>query len=986
MKKIFTIWAALFLIGISTFGQIPTNGLVGWWSFNGNANDLSGYGYNGTINGAILTTDRFGNSNSAYYCPVHCYIQVLNYPVSTPEISVSGWFKCTQGARIFQHDFNSPNGSFLVHLPGMTSTQGMFCLPGNTSHITMTSQTSTGNNQWHHVVITKSTSSTPANLYIDGILCASYTTVFTLNNGVASLYFGNAETTSNLFNGSVDDIRIYNRELSQTEVTELFNESSSYSVSLSSNPSNGGSTSGGGTFQTGSQVTVSASSYSGFNFSSWTENSVVVSTSPSYSFYISGNRNLVANFIPSQSITVTSPNGGEIWQVGCSYNITWTSTGVSNVKIEYSSNNGSSWNTIVSSYQASNNFYSWTIPNTPSGSCLVKISDVSNLSIFDISNSTFTITIGGVPINGLKAWYPFNGNANDMSGNGNNGTVTGATLTNDRFGMPNSAYYFNGSSYIVVPPSNSLDLRNNVSVSVWIRADAINFSGGSHQIVFKGDNQNAHDPYYITITNGNVVRFGRYTGSGYISVTADFPTSLINTVNFFHLVGTYDSISGAQKIYLNGVLQTQTSSFTYINYTTSSMQNSIGADQSTNDQFYSGVIDDILIYNRALTQDEIIQLYNESPLGTVAVTSPNGYESWQAGTTHNITWISSNISNVKIEYTYDNGSNWNVIVNGYPASSGTYSWIVPNTPSTQCKVRISDASNSCTNDLSDNNFTITSGSSSSIMVLSPNGGEIWQVGYNYNISWTSSGVSQVNIEYSTNNGSTWSTIVNSYQSGGTSSYQWTVPNTPSNQCRVKITDANNSSTWDESDNVFTILGSGSSAITVLSPNGNEIWQVGLSYYIIWNSTNVTNVRIDYSIDNGFSWIPIAYSTPSNTGYYPWIVPNTPSTNCLMKISDVSNPGFFDISDSPFTITPVTGIEEQKEQVKTFPNPTTGQLKIQSDKIIRNIVIYNSMGQQVGSLKEENSELTIDMSNLGKGIYYIRMLIGDKPEIQKIVVL
>ncbi|MBK7031388.1 MAG: hypothetical protein IPH45_20325 [Bacteroidales bacterium] len=53
---------------------------------------------------------------------------------------------------------------------------------------------------------------------------------------------------------------------------------------------------------------------------------------------------------------------------------------------------------------------------------------------------------GGIPTNGLSAWYPFNGNANDLSGNGNDGTVNGATLTTDRFGNPNSAYSFNGTT------------------------------------------------------------------------------------------------------------------------------------------------------------------------------------------------------------------------------------------------------------------------------------------------------------------------------------------------------------------------------------------------------------------------------------------------------------------------------------------------------------------------------------------------------------
>lgn len=68
MKNIFTIFGLLALIGWSSVlkAQVPTNGLVGYWPFNGNTVDASGNGHNGTVHGATLTTDRFGNANSAY--------------------------------------------------------------------------------------------------------------------------------------------------------------------------------------------------------------------------------------------------------------------------------------------------------------------------------------------------------------------------------------------------------------------------------------------------------------------------------------------------------------------------------------------------------------------------------------------------------------------------------------------------------------------------------------------------------------------------------------------------------------------------------------------------------------------------------------------------------------------------------------------------------------------------------------------------------
>ena len=72
-----------------------------------------------------------------------------------------------------------------------------------------------------------------------------------------------------------------------------------------------------------------------------------------------------------------------------------------------------------------------------------------------------------LPKNGLVGWWPFNGNANDESGNNNHGSIKRATLTTDRNGKVNSAYYFNNSSYISVKNIPSLNNTTNFSISVW---------------------------------------------------------------------------------------------------------------------------------------------------------------------------------------------------------------------------------------------------------------------------------------------------------------------------------------------------------------------------------------------------------------------------------------------------------------------------------------------------------------------------------------
>ena len=92
-----------------------------------------------------------------------------------------------------------------------------------------------------------------------------------------------------------------------------------------------------------------------------------------------------------------------------------------------------------------------------------------------------SILSGTIPTNGLVGYWPFSGNANDISGNGNDGTVYNATLTHDRNGMINSAYDFNGNGKIICP-QNSIPTQT-LSLSVWVNQD---FSFASREFVCLG--------------------------------------------------------------------------------------------------------------------------------------------------------------------------------------------------------------------------------------------------------------------------------------------------------------------------------------------------------------------------------------------------------------------------------------------------------------------------------------------------------------------
>ena len=197
----------------------------------------------------------------------------------------------------------------------------------------------------------------------------------------------------------------------------------------------------------------------------------------------------------------------------------------------------------------------------------------------------------------------------------------------------------------------------------------------------------------------------------------------------------------------------------------------------------------------------------------ITVITPNGGENWQKGQQYNITWSDNITENVKIEL-YKGGSFNSTIVSSTP-SNGTYLWLIPAslTDGNDYKVKITSVNTASLNDMSDNNFTISS--AQNITVITPNGGENWQKGQQYNITWSDNITENVKIELF-KGGSFNSTIVSSTPSNGT--YLWPIPAslTDGNDYKVKITSVNTASLNDMSDNNFTISSG-------CSPHFQPVW-------------------------------------------------------------------------------------------------------------------------------------------------------------------
>jgi gliding motility-associated-like protein len=298
---------------------------------------------------------------------------------------------------------------------------------------------------------------------------------------------------------------------------------------------------------------------------------------------------------------------------------------------------------------------------------------------------------------GLVAYYPFNGNANDASGNGNHGIVrNGATPTADRFGAANSAYHFDGiDDFIQVPNSPTLNQSQTMTVVAYFYPE----QNGTQTIVGKIDYTQpsgtqfqfamdyAPQPgilYGVNPSNNGCIGAG--TNAAYVSTGGSVALN-----QWYCAIATFDN--GVMKFYVNGTLiQTTNSGFTTLNACTNATIQ-IGSWWSGDPQRFKGKIDDVRIYNRALGQQEIVALCPLQPASvvasfsapdTVCVTNPVNITNTTSGATSyfwnfcvadisqpplgtNLGNISNNLSQpVFMDYVFVNNNYYGFVVNHLP--------------------------------------------------------------------------------------------------------------------------------------------------------------------------------------------------------------------------------------------------------------------------------------------------------------------------------
>lgn len=399
-----------------------------------------------------------------------------------------------------------------------------------------------------------------------------------------------------------------------------------------------------------------------------------------YNFYYIGALRMIYEHedVLPPSVTVTSPNGGEELGKGTSQNITWTSTDVKDVKIEFSPNGGTTWDSLGTVNGAAGTF-EWILPDIYTDSALVKISAVGNSEISDISDNFFKIGdyISVVPdtilidFGSIVSAEPWN---NFESAEGS-GTISS---------LKNSRNEFTGIGCNIYDRFNNINLNGttNPDPNLGLPPTATNDSYYGNIAVWQGLVEPTAAMLFTGLDTSKQYTFEIFSSRMGVSDNRETKYKFVGNIT--------------DSIYLDPANnETKQVSITLLPASDGSIDLMLSPGENNNNTynfFYIGAL-------RMVYQEKGVS----EP--SVKVTSPNGGEEWIKGSAQNITWTSNSINDVKIEFSADNGATWDSVGSAV-ATLRKFEWIVPTINTDSALVRISAVENPAVSDVSDNVFRI----------------------------------------------------------------------------------------------------------------------------------------------------------------------------------------------------------------------------------------------------------------------------------------
>ncbi len=537
-----------------------------------------------------------------------------------------------------------------------------------------------------------------------------------------------------------------------------------------------------------------------------------------------------------------------------------------------------------------------------------------------ISTLGFSQAPNYVPANGLVGWWPFNGNANDESGNGNNGFV-GVNIfsSTDRNGLANNALRFLGGGYCGLPATINigLDSTSSRTLSLWCYSEMPSYQGG---YIFK---ENKH-LWLLGLNPQN--DFHNITGAYYTSSQYFRSGQHPLPYNWTNFVFICDSINQESKFYINGLL---VSNYTPITNTPPFVLGPnygifIGGDGSNNS--FHGKLDDIGIWNRALTECEIQNLY-----------------------------ISTNSTNTMTTVTACDSYLWNGTTY---TSSGVYTGTTTNCVTESLNLTITPSSTNTTTATACDSYT-------------------WN-GQTYSTSGTYTGTTANCVTQSLNltitpssTNTTTSSACNSYTWNGTTYtssgvYTGTTANCVMQSLNLTITPNSTNTTTVAACNNYAWNGQTYTQSGVYTGTTTNCVTQALNLTINTNtSSSISQTALD-----SYTW-PVNSQTYTTTGAYTAVITNAAGCDSTITLNlTMSFTGINDLSASKLSI---------------YPNPTNGDFTITGLELVgtvSSLTLTDMNGKVVKVLDTKATKFS--MGSIKPGVYFLNILSENKQQVLKIV--
>ncbi|MDD2230734.1 MAG: Ser-Thr-rich GPI-anchored membrane family protein [Candidatus Cloacimonetes bacterium] len=592
--------------------------------------------------------------------------------------------------------------------------------------------------------------------------------------------------------------------------------------------------------------------------------------------------------IAAATLTLTSPNGAENWQMGTIHAITWSAANLSgNLKLElFRGTSATAELTISSSVSTGNATLNWTIPSslTPATDYRMKITSLTNTNLFDYSNNYFSITVPTLVLtspNGNEYWQMATAHSVSWS----SANLTGSIKLELCRGASNTVVYTISSSVAV----SSGAINWMIPITLAPATDYIVKISSLNNPNFYDYSNN-----YFTIESNPELSLSSPNGSEY------WQMGTVHSISW-----TYANLQGNVKLELcqgtnSTVIATISSSVSISN---GSIFWTVPATLTPADDYKVKItcLSDITIHDYS-------DNYFSISIPVILLTSPNGGESWQTGTSHAVTWTVDNLTgNMKFElFRASSETAVATIISSIAASNGTFTWIIPSTitPAADYRVKISSLSNPNFYDYSNAYFSITA--DPIVTLSSPNGSESWQMGSIHPVIWTYANLSgNVKLELCRGNDlSVVSTIISSIVIGA-GTINWTIPTTliSAADYKVKVSSLSDANVFDYSNNFFILS---SPLITLISPNGSESWIKGTVQSVSWSAANLSgNVKLELCRGADSAVVAtISSSVAVAAGNLSWAIPSSleAASDYRVRISSVNVPSVCDYSDDYFSLT------------------------------------------------------------------------------------